>query len=186
MATRSSILSTADARRDSVITAAVSEFSLRGYIGTPIAAVAARAKISPAYVFKLFPAKESLFVAALDHCFTLTQQVLAAGADEASDDSPDAVLYAMGGAYAQLVADRELLMLQVHAQAATDVPEIREAVRRGIRRITEFAKQRSGAPDAAVQNFVARGQLCHMLVAAGIEPADGSWAELLLDGIRHP
>jgi len=182
----SSILSTAEVRRDSVIAAAVSEFALTGYLGTPIASVAARAKISPAYVFKLFPSKESLFVAALDHCIDLTLAVLAEGADAASDNSPEAVLYAMGGAYAQLVADRELLLLQVHAQAASAVPEIGAAVRRGIKRTTEFAKSRSGAPDSAVQEFIARGQLCHMLVASGIEAADGTWAALLHDGIRHP
>ena len=182
----SSILSTAEARRDTVISAAVSEFALTGYLGTPIAAVAARAKISPAYVFKLFPSKESLFVAALDHCIELTEAVLAEGADAAPDNSPESVLYAMGGAYAQLVADRELLLLQVHAQAAAGVPEIGAAVRRGIKRITEFTKSRSGAADSDVQNFMARGQLCHMLVASGIEPDDGSWARLLHDGIRHP
>ena len=182
----SSILSTAEARRDSVISAAVSEFALKGYLGTPVTAIATRAKISPAYVFKLFPSKESLFVAALDRGFELTEAVLAEGADTATDSSPDAVLWAMGGAYAQLVADRELLMMQVHALAATDVPEIGDAVRRGLKRITEFTKSRSGAPDSDVQDFIARGQLCHMLVATGIEPESGSWARLLLDGIRHP
>jgi AcrR family transcriptional regulator len=186
MATRSSILSTAEVRRDTVIAAAVSEFALTGYLGTPVASVAARAKISPAYVFKLFPSKESLFVAALDHCMELTEAVLAEGADAAPDTSPDAVLYSMGGAYAQLVADRELLMLQVHAQAAAGVPEIGLALRRGIKRLTEFSKSRSGASDAAVQNFLARGQLCHLLVASGIEPDAGDWARLLNDGIRHP
>ena len=182
----SSILSTAEVRRDSVIAAAVSEFALTGYLGTPIASVAARAKISPAYVFKLFPSKESLFVAALDHCFELTEAVLAGGADAAPDSSAGSVLWAMGGAYAQLVADRELLMMQVHAQAATGVPEIGDAVRRGLKRITEFTKSRSGAPDSDVQNFIARGQLCHLLVATGIEEQSGAWARLLLDGIRHP
>ncbi|MEK8225848.1 hypothetical protein NKG05_06905 [Oerskovia sp. M15] len=31
------------------------------------------------------------------------------------------------------------------------------------------AKERSGAADAAVQHFIAYGQLCHLLVAADIE-----------------
>ncbi len=186
MSTRASILSTAEARRGSVISAAVTEFSHRGYLGTPIAAVASRAKISPAYVFKLFPGKESLFVAALDHCYSLTEAVLASGADASADQSPAAVLDAMGGGYADLVADRELLMLQVHAQASTDVPEIAEAVRRGLERITIFAKRRSGAPDSDIQNFIAVGQLCHLIVSTGIDPQSGEWARILVEGIRHP
>lgn len=186
MSPRASVLSTAEARRESVISAAVSEFSRRGYLGTPITAVAERAKISSAYVFKLFSGKEALFVAALEQCYALTEAALAAGAETAQDQSPQTVLHAMGGAYADLITDRELLMLQVHAQAATDVPEIAEAVRRGIRRITIFAKGRSGAPDDAVQSFVAVGQLCHLIVAAGVDADSGEWARILLHGIRHP
>src|SRR5258708_1746503 len=37
----------------------------------PIAAVAKHATISSAYVFKLFPSKQGLFVAALEHAFGL-------------------------------------------------------------------------------------------------------------------
>ena len=186
MAKRSSVLSTAEARRETVIDAAITEFSRKGYLGTPTSAVAEAAKISTAYVFKLFPAKETLFVAALEHCFTLIEQALAQGADAAPSQSPGDVLYAMGGTYAELISDKRLLMLQVHAQAATDIPEIRDAVRRGLQRTTMFVKQRSGAADADVQRMMAVGQLCHLIVATGVEPGDGPWADILLEGIRHP
>ena len=185
MSQRSSVLSTAEARRETVIDAAITEFSRKGYLGTPTSAVAEAAKISTAYVFKLFPAKETLFVAALEHCFTLIEQALARGADAAPSQSHGDVLYAMGGTYAELISDKRLLMLQVHAQAATDIPEIREAVRRGLQRTTMFVKQRSGAADADVQRMMAVGQLCHLIVATGVEPGDGAWADILLEGIRH-
>jgi hypothetical protein len=92
----------------------------------------------------------------------------------------------MGGAYAELIRDRTLLMLQVHAQSVADVPEIGAALRAGLAAVTEFAKRRSGADDEQVQQFIAFGQLCHLIVTAQIETVDADWARLLARGIRHP
>jgi AcrR family transcriptional regulator len=178
-------LSTADDRREAVIASAIAVFSRSGYLGTPIAAVAADADISPAYVFKLFPGKESLFVAALDRCFELVEQALDRGTRSIADGSPDEILDAMGLAYAELIADRSLLMLQVHGQSASDVPEIREALRRGIARVTRFATVRSGADAAAVQRFIAYGQLCHLVVTLDLEAVPDTWAASITRGIRH-
>ena len=186
MPERSSILSTSELRRPVVIESAIRTFARSGYLGTSVAQVAAEAKISPAYVFKLFPSKEQLFVAALDHCFELVEQALAAGADAVTDASPAGVLDAMGDAYADLIANRSLLMLQVHAQSAAEVPEIGDALRRGLERITRFASSRSGASDPEVQSFVAFGQLCHLIVTTNIDGRSEHWARLLTEGIRHP
>jgi len=186
MSTRSSILSTADVRRPTVATAALSEFARGGYHGTTVADVARAAKISPAYVFKLYPRKEALFVAGLDACFDQILAALEAGADAADDQSPRAVLDAMGDAYADLIRDRALLMLQVHAQSAADLEEIGDALRNGLARITNFAKQRSQGTDEDVQLFMAYGQLCHLLVTARIEEIPADWARILSAGIRHP
>ncbi len=186
MADASPILSTAEARRETVLQSAILVFARSGYLGTPITAVAEHARISPAYVFKLFPSKEELFVATLERCFNLIQAALARGADASPNPSPDGVLYALGGAYAALIADRSLLMLQVHAQSASAVPEIGAALRKGLALITTFAKARSGATDEAVQRFIAYGQLCHLIVTTSIEQDDSAWARLLTSGIRHP
>jgi AcrR family transcriptional regulator len=181
-----STLSTAEERRETVIDSAIAVFGATGYLGTPIAAVAAHADISSAYVFKLFPGKENLFVAALDRCFDLVEQSLEAGAAASAEQTPAGILDAMGGAYAELIGNRSLLMLQVHAQSAADVPEIGDALRRGLARVTRFAKSRSGASDEEVQRFIAFGQLCHLIVTAGIEADPADWAGILTTGIRHP
>jgi AcrR family transcriptional regulator len=186
MSERSSILSTAELRKPAVAASAVREFARGGFHGTTIADVARGAKISPAYVFKLFPSKERLFVAALDECFLQIVASLAEGADNAEDQSPDSILYAMGSAYAELIQDRALLLLQVHAQSVAEITEVGDALRGGLARVTNFAKERSGAGDAAVQRFVAYGQLCHLIVTARIEEVPESWARLLSEGIRHP
>jgi AcrR family transcriptional regulator len=180
------VLSTSEQRRETVVSSAITAFSRTGYLGTPIATVAEHAAISPAYVFKLFPGKEALFVAALDSCFDRILDALEHGAASAIDTSPDGILDAMGGAYAALIADRQLLMLQVHALSAAEVAPIGDALRRGLARVTRFASTRSGASDASVQRFMAYGQLCHLIVTAGVENIPEDWARLVSAGIRHP
>lgn len=178
-------LSTSDARRPIVVASALRAFARGGYAGTTVADVADEAHISTAYVFKLFAGKDKLFVAALEECFARVLSALEAGADSSTDQGGDAVLDAMGEAYADLVADRSLLALQVHAQSAADVPEIRQALRAGLAAVTTFAKTRSGASDEAVQRFIAFGQLCHLIVMTDIDDDAHDWARLLTAGIRH-
>jgi len=92
----------------------------------------------------------------------------------------------MGLAYAELIGDRTLLMLQVHAQSVADVAEVRQALRLGLASVTRFAKSRSGASDDAIQRFIAYGQLCHLIVTAGLDDLPDEWAKILSHGIRHP
>ena len=186
MGSRKTTLSTSVARREAVILAAMSVFASKGYLGTPVTDVAKRAKISTAYVFKLFASKEELFVAALDRCFEIMLAALSEGAEDCADQTPEPLLFAMGGAYAALIADRKLLLLQIHAQSAADVPKIAKAFRRGLASIVSYVKARSNASDEAVQRFVAYGQLCHLITTAGIDADESSWARILTMGIRHP
>uniref|UniRef100_UPI0024538A57 TetR/AcrR family transcriptional regulator n=1 Tax=Nocardia brasiliensis TaxID=37326 RepID=UPI0024538A57 len=117
MSKRGATLSTSEVRRDAVVDAAITEFAKTGYHGTPINNVAARAEISPAYVFKLFPGKVALFVAALDRCYELVEQAMSAGAARAARASPDQKLDENGGANPELIPDKPLQMLQVHARS---------------------------------------------------------------------
>lgn len=177
--------STADARRSTVVSRAIGVFGRAGYHATPVTEVAEAAGISQAYVFRLFNGKLGLFVAALDHCYEQILAGLEAGADRVPGGSPEQILEAMGDAYADLIADRDLLMLQVHAQSAADVPEIREALRRGYAEVVDFAKQRSRATDEQVQGFIAYGQLCHLIVTAELDGVAEPWAQTLTAGMRH-
>jgi len=186
MSTATTSLSTADARRETVVSSAIVIFAQTGYLGTPITAMARHAKISPAYVFKLFPSKEVLFVAALENCFERIRAALAGGADASADQTPDGILSAMGEAYAMLISNRSLLMLQVHAQSASTVPEIGDAFRKGLKNVTTFVKGRSGASDAEVQRFIACGQLCHLITTISLEDDTEPWTRILTAGIRHP
>ncbi|WP_028923728.1 TetR/AcrR family transcriptional regulator [Pseudonocardia acaciae] len=179
-------LSTAEERRPAVLAAAVRAFAVSGYRGTPVARVATEAGISPAYVFRLFPTKQGLFIAAVHACFDRILDALATRADALPSTAPaPEVLSSMADAYAALIADRTLLALQVHALAAADEPEIQRALRAEHARLVRYVADRSRAPLPAVQNFFARGQLCHLVTVLGIESVDEEWAGYLNEGIRH-
>ncbi|MGY0235911.1 TetR/AcrR family transcriptional regulator [Longispora urticae] len=178
-------LSTADERRAEVLAAAVQAFAARGYYGTTTAEVAKVAGISQAYVYRLFPDKESLFVAVVDHCSRLIRERLAEGAAGATGSTPGAVLGAMGNAYAQLIVDRDVLMVLMHATCAASEPPIRVAVRDMYARLVEYARAASGGSETEVQGFFATGFLCNMTMAMGAEEVDAPWARTLLAGIRH-
>ncbi|WP_262391453.1 hypothetical protein [Nocardiopsis sp. CNR-923] len=91
----------------------------------------------------------------------------------------------MGDSYADLIADRDLLMLQVHAQSASEVPEIREAMRGGYARIVTLAHELSGGTRDQVQYFMAMGLLCHLITALDLDSLDTPWARTLTTGMRH-
>lgn len=185
MTERERVLSTAQARRPAVVDSAVRMFARSGLAGTTIGEIADDVGISPAYIFKLFTGKTPLFVAALRQCYARILDVLEAAADESEAASPADVLDRMGAAYAELIADRDLLMLQVHAQAVAGVPEVAAAVRDGIARITGLASSRSGAPATDVQRFIAYGQLCHLLTTLDAFAIAEPWATTLTRHIRH-
>lgn len=181
----SSPRSTAQDRRASVVREAVGCFAAGGWAGTTYADVAAAAGISAAYVVKLFPRKEELFVAALQDCFHRIEQALLEAVDGPAALDPDAALGRMSDAYAHLISDRSVLMLQVHAQSAAAVPAIGEALAHGLEHLTMLVSTRTGAADAAVQRFMAYGQLCHLVVTTRLDRLDTPWARLLSRDIRH-
>ena len=115
-----------------VLAAAVTEFAARGLAGTSTEDVARRAGISQPYLFRLFPTKKALFIALVERCFRrVASHFDGGGRDRTGEDA----LEAMADAYDQLLEDRTLLLLQMHAYAACDDPEIRDATRTGFRRL---------------------------------------------------
>jgi hypothetical protein len=87
---------------------AIAAFAARGYLGTTTVEVARHAGISQAYLYRLFPDKETLFAAVVQRCFARIRDSLSEGAAAAAGSSPEVVLSAMGGACAQLTADQDL------------------------------------------------------------------------------
>lgn len=178
--------STAEVQRDRIVAHAISVFADAGFHATPVTAVAEAAGVSPAYVFRLFPGKVGLFAAAVERCYDQVATVFDEAGEKCPSTDPGDRLDAMTAAYIDLIRDRDLIMIQAHAQSAADVPEIGDAVRRGIERVVRTVTTVSGAEPVAVQRFVAYGQLCHLIVQTGLGDVDAPWARAVTAGIRHP
>ncbi|XVS66644.1 TetR/AcrR family transcriptional regulator [Actinosynnema sp. CA-299493] len=180
-------LSTAEERRETVLRTAIGAFAARGYYGTTTGEVAKSAGISQAYVYRLFPDKETLFLAVVEHSFARVRERFADGVAQARGSTPEDVLSAMGDAYAHLISEEStLLLVQMHAQcAAISEPSVREVFQRGVARTVEYVRGVSGGSEEQVQQFFATGMLCHLVMATHADDVDAPWARTLSKGIRH-
>jgi AcrR family transcriptional regulator len=175
------VLSTAEERREQVIAAATRVFASRGFSGAPTIDVAREAQISHAYLFRLFPKKVDLAVAVVEHCHDRIQRAFLDAA-EAAKTSGENPLQAMGKAYGELLADRKVLLVQLHSHAAAaDDPVLRETARRGFARLVELVERETGCDGAAVSAFFATGMLMNVMAALDAAALTDHWAELLTD-----
>lgn len=160
---------TAEERRTDVIAAASREFAVRGYAGTSTQAIAERAGVSQPYLFQLFGTKKELFIEAVHGCFARTRSTFEAAAREVPEGSgdPRAVLEAMGCSYHDLLRDRDMLRLQLHAYAACDDPDIRAVVRGEWTALYETVTRLSGADPASIHAWFAEGMLLNVAAALG-------------------
>ena len=160
---------TADERREGVIAAATREFASHGYAGTSTMAIAKRVGVSQPYLFQLFGTKKELFIAAVRQCFERVRtrfESVARDARRGSDD-PQHLLHEMGMAYCDLLADREMLQLQMQAYAACDDADIQRVVHDEWAKLYDSVARASGAgPDAILQWF-AEGMLMNVAAAVG-------------------
>jgi AcrR family transcriptional regulator len=168
-------------RRDALIDAAIHEFALGGLHGTPVERIAKRVGVAQPYVFSLFASKRELFLAAVERDFQRTEETFTTAAAELDSDAqaPESdVLDAMGKAYRELLeTHRDLLMLQLHAYAACEDPEIRERVRTCYARLIAHIRELSGAEPERLDEFICHGMWLNVAAAMGVDrlSADGEW-----------
>ena len=175
---------TAEERREAVLEAAMREFAIGGLAGTSTDDVARRAGISHPYLFRLFGTKKELFLAVVARCFRRTLQTFEQAAADADEKAPGAVLRAMGKAYVELLADREMLLLQLHSYAACADPDVRAVVRRGYGEIYDLVDRVVGGDDDAVRRFFATGMLLNVIAAMKLGDAPHEqWARRLVGGL---
>jgi len=159
----------ADERREAVVSEATREFAAHGYAGTSTVAIAKRVGVSQPYLFQLFGTKKELFIAAVRECFARVGNRFESVARDARREStePDFILKAMGQAYCELLADRDMLRLQMQAYAACDDADIREVVRTEWKRLYDAVAKASGADEDAIHHWLAEGMLMNVAAAVG-------------------
>ena len=166
---------TAEQRRESVLEAAVPEFAVGGLAGTSTEAIARRAGISHAYLFRLFPTKRALFAATVDHTFDHVLRTFQEAYAQRDPDEP--VFGVLGHAYLPLIEDRSRLLFQLHAYAACGDEDIRTHVRERYTAICSWIREVSGHGEDEVRVFMSTGLL--LAVGAAIDApelaGDGSF-----------
>ena len=165
----------ADERRETVLVVAVAAFARTGLHGTSTEKIAAGAGISHPYLFRLFGTKKELFLACVERSHARLADVFTQAAEAAGEGDR---LEAMGHAYVDLLADREMLQLQLQTYAACADPQVREAASRGYAELWQLVARLSGAPEDDVRAFFATGMLLNLAAAMDLPQiaGDPGWA----------
>ncbi|MFJ4711265.1 TetR/AcrR family transcriptional regulator [Streptomyces sp. NPDC088785] len=169
----------AQERRESVVRAAITEFARGGYNGTSTEAIAKRVGVSQPYLFRLFPGKQAIFLAATRRCCENITEVFRKTAEGVA---PEKIKEAMGDAYLSLIADDpDMLLMQMQiyvavaaAEASGDV-EFGEEARRLWAEMYDTVLLAMGADVEGAANFLAHGMLINVLVSMGFPPEHRVW-----------
>jgi len=172
--------STAAARRDEVLDAAMIEFAEHGFEGASTEDIARRAGISQPYLFRLFGTKKELFKASVARCLREALEMFQRAAEGKRGEE---ALHAIGQAYRRMLEeDRTRLRAQMQAYAACDDPEIRDVVRAGFGDLVAYVRRVSGADWPTVWGFFSTGMLLNVLASMHVDNEPEPWMQDLLSG----
>lgn len=163
------IRKTAEERRAEILDAAVTEFAAHGLRGASVEDMAERVGVSQPYVYRLFGTKKDLFLAATGH---VRQRVLSAFGQGAAAGQ-DGALEAMGQSYNRQFFRREEMMLLLQGFAASEDPEVKEAMANGFAEIWRFVQEAAGTDDEETWNFMAAGMMLTIDAAIDLMPRLG-------------
>ena len=169
-------------RRRQVLEIAAEEFAEGGLHGASTEAIARRAEITQAYVFRIFGTKKALFLELMTAAFDRTTEGMRAAA---GDTTGLEALGRMGLQYNEMLADRTSLLLQLQGFAACGDPEVRDAVRESFGRMWQKVADVTGLDPVTIKAFLAFGMLLNNGAALQVTDLDEPWAK----GVRtriHP
>ena len=135
--------STAEARREEVIEAAIIEFAEKGLFGT----------------------KKDLFIAASERICDRIVTVFEAGA---ADPGEEPVLHRMGHGFTSLLANRVELLMMLQAFVGTEDADVRAVMQNRMLAMYDLVRRLSGAPEFEVHTFMATGMLLAVLRACDL------------------
>lgn len=160
-------------RRQQVLGIAAEEFARGGLHGASTEAIARRAEITQAYVFRMFGTKKALFLEVVTAAFDrLTEGMRTAAGDKAGLDA----LGQMGAQYHDMLSDQTALLLQLQGFAACGDPEVRDAVRGCFGRMWQAVAEATGLDPVTIKAFLAFGMLLNNGAALHAAELDEPWA----------
>ena len=161
-------------RRELILAAATEVFGERGYVGATTDAVAKAAGVSQPYVVRMFGTKEALFLEVLDRALgrliRTFETAIATPSDPRLPAESQTLQARIGIAYADLLADRGLLLSLMHAFVLGSDPAIGEAARVGFLQVYRLLREQAGFTAEETENFLAHGMLLNTMV--GLRMAD--------------
>ncbi|MBT2210344.1 TetR/AcrR family transcriptional regulator [Actinomadura sp. NEAU-AAG7] len=181
----------AEERREMAIEAALVEFGQTGYNGTSTSVIAERVGVSQPYLFRLFPTKRALFLAAAERCFDDIEAMMR---DAAGGLYGVEALRAMSTAYRWTLSERPVLLrfqLKLYAAAVHD-EEVSRLGHVRWARLWRLITELSGGEPEEVLRFVAVGLLANVLTLFDVPYTSGEafagsvrdWSEQLR-GVEH-
>jgi AcrR family transcriptional regulator len=161
-------------RRSQVLGIAAAEFADHGLHGASTEAIARRAEITQAYIFRMFGTKKALFLEVMVEAF---DRMTGGMREAAGDETGEAALSRMGTRYNEMLADRTLVLLQLQGFAACGDPEVRDAVRGSFGRMWQTVADITGLNPVTIKAFLAFGMLLNNGAALQIAELDEPWAQ---------
>lgn len=160
-------------RREQVLKTAEQEFAEYGLHGVSAEAIAHKAGITHAYVFRLFGTKKQLFLEVVREAF---ETMVSGLAEAAGSSSGLEALSAMGQRYNDSLKDRTLLLLQLQAFAACGDAEVLDVVQESFGRLWQLVGNATGLDAIQIKTFMAFGMLLNVNAALGTENINADWA----------
>ena len=138
--------------------------------GGSVEDMAEKVGVSQPYVYRLFGTKKDLFLAAAGH---VRGRVLDTFGEEARSGSEDDALEAMGQSYNLEFFRREEMKLLLQGFAASEDPDIKEAMVSGFAEIWGFVQEATNSSDEETWNFMAAGMMLTVDAAIDLMPRLG-------------
>jgi AcrR family transcriptional regulator len=166
---------TADERRAAVLAVALRVFARDGINGASTEEIAKAAGISQPYLFRLFGTKRELFLETVAQgCAAIIRSFRTASEGLEGAEA----LEAMGRSYPALIANQDILLIQLQGYAASGDPEIREFTSAQFASIVHYVAGRTGLGPAALREFFATGMLCNLVAALNLAGLEELWGDL--------
>jgi AcrR family transcriptional regulator len=154
----------AEDRRELVLTAATAVFGERGYVGATTDAVARAAGVSQPYVVRMFGTKEALFLAVLGRALERLMETFRAAIRADRMAAAEDLHQRMGASYADLLADRGVLLSLMHGFLLGADPVIGPAMRSGFLEVYRLLRHEGEFLPEEARTFLASGMLLNTLV----------------------
>lgn len=152
----------AEVRRETVLDAAMQVFAEQPYRAAGTAEIARRAGIAEPTIYRHFPSKRALYLAAVQRTCDMVEEAWRGLIDRSSNAAE--ALAAIGGWYVRSVqANNVPVRLRMRAIAEADSEDISAILRTGYRRL-----------HALVRDQIARGQR-EGLFSIDVDPGDAAW-----------